>query len=171
MTEGYWETQYREGKTPWDTDEVNGHFPAAVAEFGIQPCAALEIGCGTGTNAIWFAQQGFDVTAVDVSEEAIRQAEQKAAIADVRCRFIAACAMTMEIEGRPGEPFVEAGLEIKINSPAAFTYVAHLPAWPTKRAFDNGGYEIYPNVCRIAPGALETITAEAIDLLKEMFKE
>lgn len=81
------------------------------------------------------------------------------------------------IVGLPGEPFVEAGLEIKINSPAAFTYVAHLPAWPdvsylpTKRAFDNGGYEIYPNVCRIAPGALETITAEAIDLLKEMFKE
>ena len=79
------------------------------------------------------------------------------------------------IVGLPGEPFVEAGLEIKLASPAAFTYVAHLPSWPdvsylpTQRAFGNGGYEIFPNVCRLAPGALETITAAAIDLLKEMF--
>jgi neutral ceramidase len=79
------------------------------------------------------------------------------------------------IVGLPGEPFVEAGLEIKLASPAAFTYVVHLPAWPdvsylpTQRAFGNGGYEIYPNVCRIAPGALEKITAGAIDLLNNMF--
>jgi len=80
------------------------------------------------------------------------------------------------IVGLPGEPFVEAGLEIKMASPAAFTYVAHLPAWPdlsylpTKRAFDHGGYETMHNVCRFAPSALETITAEAIDLLKDVFK-
>jgi len=79
------------------------------------------------------------------------------------------------IVGLPGEPFVEAGLEIKMASPAAFTYVAHMPAWPdpsylpTRRAFDNGGYETMSHVCRLEPGALETITAEAIDLLKEMF--
>ena len=103
MTEGYWEKRYSEGDTPWDTDEVNGHFPSALQEFGIRPCAALEIGCGTGTNAIWFARQGFDVTAVDVSQEAIRRAERKAVGADVRCRFIAACAMKMEIEGAPFE--------------------------------------------------------------------
>ena len=79
------------------------------------------------------------------------------------------------IVGLPGEPFVEAGLEIKLASPAAFTYVAHLPSWPdpsylpTRRAFERGGYETLSHVCRLAPGALETITAEAIDLLKEMF--
>ena len=101
MAEGYWEKRYREGDTPWDTDEVNGHFPSALREFDIQPCAVLEIGCGTGTNAIWFAQQGFDVTAVDVSEEAIRRAKEKATKAGVCCRFIAACAMKMEIEGAP----------------------------------------------------------------------
>ncbi|MHC4563826.1 MAG: hypothetical protein ACYS8X_13790, partial [Planctomycetota bacterium] len=79
------------------------------------------------------------------------------------------------IVGLPGEPFVEAGLEIKMASPAAFTYVAHLPTWPdasylpTRDAFENGGYEVWPNVCRVDPGTLETITAEAIDLVKEMF--
>ena len=79
------------------------------------------------------------------------------------------------IVGLPGEPFVEAGLEIKLASPAALTLVVHLPSWPdpsylpTARAFERGGYETLSHVCRLAPGALETITAEAIDLLKEMF--
>jgi neutral ceramidase len=75
----------------------------------------------------------------------------------------------------PGEPFVEAGLEIKLASPAALTYVVHMPTWPdgsylpTQRAYANGGYETGHNVCRMPPGTLETITAEAIDLLKETF--
>lgn len=99
MTVGYWEKQYREGNTPWDREEVNGHFPSAVQEFGIRPCRVLEIGCGTGSDAIWFAQQGFDVTAIDVSPEAIRRAKHKAAEACVRCRFIAASATNAQIEG------------------------------------------------------------------------
>ena len=33
-------------------------------EFRIAPCRAVELGCGTGTNAVWLAQQGFDLTAV-----------------------------------------------------------------------------------------------------------
>ena len=61
----------------------------------------LEVGCGTGTDSIWLAQQGFEVTAVDISGEAIRRAGEKAAKAGVQCRFVTASALTMEIEGGP----------------------------------------------------------------------
>jgi SAM-dependent methyltransferase len=35
------------------------------------PVAALEVGCGTGTNALWLAAHGFDVLGVDESPLAI----------------------------------------------------------------------------------------------------
>ena len=34
----------------------------------MKPCKALDLGCGQGRNALFLAQHGFDVTAVDQNE-------------------------------------------------------------------------------------------------------
>jgi SAM-dependent methyltransferase len=85
-----WDQRYQTGETPWDTGQPSAELRRVVAEEKIAPCPALEPGCGTGTNAIWLAQQGFDVTAVDVSPEAIERARQRAADAGVRVNFLVA---------------------------------------------------------------------------------
>ncbi len=103
MSGEHWDKRYIEGETPWDSNTVCAHLPATLQEHGIGAGKMLEIGCGTGTNAIWLAQQGFNVTAVDVSGEAIKRAERKAAEAGVNCRFIVVSALEMEIEGGPFE--------------------------------------------------------------------
>jgi SAM-dependent methyltransferase len=54
---------------------------------GLEPCRALDVGCGQGRNAIWLAQQGHTVTAVDVSDLAIAQAEELAVAAGVDVDF------------------------------------------------------------------------------------
>jgi len=41
----------------------------------------LEIGCGTGTNALWLASQGFEVLALDLAPLAVERARAKAAAA------------------------------------------------------------------------------------------
>ncbi len=46
----------------------------------------LELGCGTGEDALWLAQQGAAVTATDGSHEMLRVAERKAAAANVANR-------------------------------------------------------------------------------------
>ena len=47
----------------------------------------LEVGCGTGNDAIWIASQGADVIAVDLSESAIAEARKKADAAGVSVDF------------------------------------------------------------------------------------
>jgi len=74
-----------------------------------------------------------------------------------------------------GEPFVEAQLEIKRTSPAAWTFVAHMCGGivsylPTRHAYAAGGYETrISNWSRFQAGALEQITEEAKLLLLEIF--
>ncbi|MEZ4322325.1 MAG: class I SAM-dependent methyltransferase [Myxococcota bacterium] len=72
-----WEHDYRAGTLPWDTGVVDPHLEAAVREGSVQPCRALEIGCGTGTNALWLADAGFAVTAIDIAPTAIEMARAK----------------------------------------------------------------------------------------------
>jgi hypothetical protein len=79
------------------------------------------------------------------------------------------------IVGLNGEPFVEGQLEIKLKSPAPFTFVAHMCNGyvgyvPTYEAFKHGGYETRTgNWSRLAPEALSLITDESLRLLKELF--
>jgi neutral ceramidase len=74
----------------------------------------------------------------------------------------------------PGEVFVEHGLAIKKASPFRTTFVVELanacPNYiPTKKAFDEGSYEIVNS--RLAPGGGEALVASALKLLQKLHGE
>lgn len=74
----------------------------------------------------------------------------------------------------PGELFTELGLAIKQRSPFATTLVFELsndyPGYiPTRRGFDEGGYE--PTNSKIAPGGGEALVSVAVDLLQKLKRE
>jgi SAM-dependent methyltransferase len=69
---------------PWDTDTPDPQLVGMVESGAIAPGRTLEIGCGTGTHAIFLAQRGFDVLGIDISEIAISKARARAG---ELCRF------------------------------------------------------------------------------------
>src|SRR5262245_60025426 len=88
MSERDWNAHYEGGQLPWDTGVPDEELVARVDGGAITPGRALEIGCGTGTNALWLVQRGFEVVALDVAPLAIEAARKKAAGA-ARCEFLA----------------------------------------------------------------------------------
>jgi cyclopropane fatty-acyl-phospholipid synthase-like methyltransferase len=82
----FFELKYILGWTPWDT----GISPPELMNFleNHEPGRALDIGCGTGTNLITMAQHGWQVTGVDFSSRAIRQAQRKAQKAGLQIQLI-----------------------------------------------------------------------------------
>lgn len=70
----FWDKRYREGKTPWDL----GKSPAMLVEFLAKqvPGRVLVPGCGSGYELQSFVENGWDVTAVDCSPEAVHRAKQ-----------------------------------------------------------------------------------------------
>ncbi|RMF38187.1 MAG: class I SAM-dependent methyltransferase [Chloroflexi bacterium] len=82
-----WELFYLLGRPPWDTGITPPEVVEVVEGGQVPPGRALDIGCGTGTNAIYLAQHGFQAVGVDVSRLAIRQARRKARQAGVAVTF------------------------------------------------------------------------------------
>lgn len=93
--------RYESGDTPWDIGRPDFNLIEVVTRTPIKPCKAIDIGCGTGDNAIWLAQQNFHVTGIDASELAIKMAMDKASRAGVRCNFIIIDFLKNRIEGAP----------------------------------------------------------------------
>ena len=56
----------------------------------MRACRAVDLGCGSGTDAIYLAGKGFDVTAMDIAPTALSQAEEKARKAGVKVRWLLA---------------------------------------------------------------------------------
>src|SRR5205085_8930194 len=71
----------------WETGTVCSELQRILKEGWIKPCRTLELGCGTGTNAVFLAAQGFEVTAVDISRQAVEQAQTWASRAGVSILF------------------------------------------------------------------------------------
>lgn len=63
--------RYKSGDTPWDVGQPDFNLIDAVTENNIKSNKALDVGCGTGDNTIWLAQNRFEVTGIDVSDIAL----------------------------------------------------------------------------------------------------
>ncbi len=82
--EQYWEERYRDEGRVW-SGRPN---PLLVREAGpLPPGTALDLGCGEGGDAIWLASQGWEVTAVDVSDTALRRGAEHARDAGVAAKI------------------------------------------------------------------------------------
>jgi len=68
-----WDERYTREAWPTDPDPLLVQLVA-----GLVPGAALDLGCGTGRNAVWLAQQRWDVTGVDGSTVGLTQATERA---------------------------------------------------------------------------------------------
>ncbi|MFQ6080281.1 MAG: class I SAM-dependent methyltransferase [Candidatus Bathyarchaeia archaeon] len=72
---------------PWDTDKPPRELVELVEGRHVEPCRALDVGCGTGNYIIYLASKGFEAVGIDISSVAIRKARAKAARRNVNCQF------------------------------------------------------------------------------------
>jgi SAM-dependent methyltransferase len=96
-----WNESYASGRVPWDTGQPDPLLIEFVASGAVAPSATLEIGAGTGANAIWMAERGFDVLGVDVSPLAIESAHAKMEGRSLPCRFAALDFLASRSPNRP----------------------------------------------------------------------
>ena len=81
-----WNDRYAGQELIWSAGP-NELFASQVS--GLQPGKALDVACGEGRNAIWLAEEGWDVTAIDFSDVGIKKASQIAEKRGVSLTWIA----------------------------------------------------------------------------------
>lgn len=94
MGDDRWEARYRASDTPWDSGVPSAELirvldpQRGARDLGLPSgdARAVELGCGTGTNAVWLAAQGMTVTACDLAPTALARARDRAHAAGVAAR-------------------------------------------------------------------------------------
>jgi len=97
-----WDALYREGRPPWESGVPSGELIRVLDEGLLRPSTTLELGCGTGADAVYLAQHGFDVTAVESSPTALERARGRAQAQGALIQFVLDDAFEF---GRTCDPF------------------------------------------------------------------
>jgi len=75
MDEAFWNERYRSRSKEWS---ARPHPHLVTEAQGMTPGSALDVGTGEGADAIWLAEQGWRVTAVDISSVALERGAAQA---------------------------------------------------------------------------------------------
>lgn len=75
FTQAFWDDRYSGHRHVW-SGRPNLHLVAETAD--LTPGRAIDVGCGEGADAIWLAQQGWEVTGADVSPVGLERAAANA---------------------------------------------------------------------------------------------
>ena len=113
----------------------------------IKPGKVLELGCGPGRNAIYFAQKGCTVDAVDISEETLKWAAERANEQDININFINKNIFDLDIEDGTYDLVYDSGCFHHIAPHRRMSYIDLV-----KRALKPNGY--FAMTCFIEGGKL-----------------
>jgi SAM-dependent methyltransferase len=120
-----WDASYHDGPAPWDIGRPQ---PAIVrvASGGGFAGAVLDVGCGTGENALHIASLGLSVLGVDVAETAVAIARERAADRGLDVEPVVADAFHLERLRRTFDTVLDCGMFHTCDADERPTYVASL---------------------------------------------
>ncbi|REK17440.1 MAG: class I SAM-dependent methyltransferase [Planctomycetota bacterium] len=110
-------------KAPWDIPRAQPAFVEAADRVAGQ---VLDSGCGTGENALFFAERGHAVTAIDFLEEPIVRARPKADERGLKVDFRVHDALALEALGETFDTAIDCGLFHVFADEDRWRYVAGL---------------------------------------------
>jgi SAM-dependent methyltransferase len=132
-----WDGSYRGGKRPfWDAGVPSGELRRVVEQGIVRPGPAVDLGCGSGTDAIYLASKGFDVTAIDIAPTALSLAREKAERAGVKVRWLLANVLSLP-KLEPFQFIFDRGCyhEVRFDNAAAYVEMVRKLSQPGRTRF------------------------------------
>lgn len=83
----FYELGYKHFKMPWEGGP-RSELVELVESRRLKPGRAVDLGCGSGANAVFLAEHGFDVTGVDFAASALEKAARLADASRVKVEWV-----------------------------------------------------------------------------------
>lgn len=152
-----WEKVYSErslAQIPWHSDKPDQEFIELIESEKIHNHYVLDVGCGAGTDAIYLASRGNNVTAIDISREAIRIARERAEKAGIKINFVTGDFLEVKLDDASFDfvndrgcfhhmnPLRREDFAAKVTKVLKSQSLYYLRCWSDKQEREGGAYSI-----------------------------
>ena len=122
----FFDSAYK-GTPPWDIGRPQKEFVELVRRGEITG-SVLDIGCGTGEHALFFAGEGHEVWGIDSASLAIQKAKEKAAGRGLQVHFLVLNALDLARLNRKFDTATDSGLFHTLSDEDRPVFVDNLAA-------------------------------------------
>jgi cyclopropane fatty-acyl-phospholipid synthase-like methyltransferase len=122
----FFDSAYR-GTPPWDIGRPQKEFVELVRRGEITG-SVLDIGCGTGEHALFFAHEGYEVWGIDSAPLPIQKAREKAAGRGLQVHFLVLNALDLSRLNRKFDTATDSGLFHTLSDEDRPVFVDNLAA-------------------------------------------
>jgi len=155
---------------PWHRDEPTRFLDAIIASRG-KLGSAVDLGCGSGIDAVYLARAGWTVTALDFMPDALEMTRKLAEQAGVDLELVQADVMEWE-PGREFDVVVDSGLLHNLSRDHISGYRANILKWLAAEGdFILAHWESRTDSDRLRGGARRVSRKQIIDLFAPELKE
>jgi len=109
LATNFWEDEYNK-TPPWEVGHPQSAFVDLFSSNELVLGKVLDLGCGTGENAIFLAQNGFSVVGIDLVPSAIEKAKQKAKGLGLEIDFSVGDALHLRFHSDEFDSVIDSGL-------------------------------------------------------------
>ena len=171
--ESQWESDYSKAdmpNMPWEAFKPPSRLVRLIGSGKIGIGKAIDLGCGLGTNAIYLAKMGFEATALDISETALKYASERASKENVKIDFIKGFAHKLDFPEKTFTLVFDRGCFHHVPEELRDDYLSeihrvladkgsyYLECFSSNCAFDFG--------CRFSKADIKKIFGEKFDILE-----
>jgi ubiquinone/menaquinone biosynthesis C-methylase UbiE len=104
-----WDDAYRT-IPPWDIGRPQPALVEVAEKGEMRPGRVLDVGCGTGENALFLARSGFTVFGIDMARDAVKAAKAKALQRGVKADFELGNALATGFDSTSFDNVIDSGL-------------------------------------------------------------
>ncbi|HXY87047.1 MAG TPA: class I SAM-dependent methyltransferase [Candidatus Acidoferrales bacterium] len=122
----FFESVYH-GEPPWDIGLPQKEY-IQLEQAGEIVGSVLDVGCGTGENALYLAAQGHEVWGIDFTPTAIQKAQEKAAQRNLHVTFLMLNVLELHTLERTFETVIDSGLFHSLSHEERPLFVDNLAA-------------------------------------------
>ena len=115
------------GDAPWDIGHPQKEY-IQLEQAGEIVGSVLDVGCGTGDNALYLAEQGHDVWGIDFAPAAIQKAQESAAQRHLPVTFRVLNVLELRTLGRKFDTVIDSGLFHWLNIEERSLFIDNLAA-------------------------------------------
>ena len=122
----FFESVYH-GEQPWDIGRPQKEY-IQLEQAGEIVGSVLDVGCGTGENALYLAAHGHEVWGIDFPPTAIQKAHEKAAQRHLAATFLVLNVLELHTLGRTFDTVIDSGLFHSLSDEERPLFVGNLAA-------------------------------------------
>jgi cyclopropane fatty-acyl-phospholipid synthase-like methyltransferase len=141
----FFELVYK-GEPPWEIGRPQKEF-IQLEQVGEIVGSVLDIGCGTGENALYFAEHGHEVWGIDFTSLAIQKAKEKAIQRHLTVTFLPLNVLELYKLGRTFDTVIDSGLFHVLSDEERPLFVSNLAT-----VVDRGGTYFMLCFSELEPG-------------------